>query len=241
MSNLTQILAKGDTTKVQDTITTATTNLPAIMANTAATQAMEVITSSLSNFTEILAKATNAQDRTTERNGISNFTEILAVNGTVENSPPLPCVTASSNSCDTSQGFKNAYGPLSTGMVMLACTLTVVVLVTIIGNTLVLLSVAFNGRLRTAFNCYIVNLAITDVLVATTAMPMYILDTILGYWPFGEYVCSMWIFFDFALTFASVFTLVAISIDRYWSVSWSLHYRIHHSVHKCIGIILFTW
>ena len=35
-----------------------------------------------------------------------------------------------------------------------------------------------------------------------------------GYWPFGEIMCGVWIFFDYGMTFASVFTLVAISLDR---------------------------
>ena len=59
-----------------------------------------------------------------------------------------------------------------------------------------------------------VNLAITDVSVAIFAMSFYTFDVLLGYWPFGEFMCGVWIFFDYGMTFASVFTLVAISFDR---------------------------
>ena len=59
------------------------------------------------------------------------------------------------------------------------------------------------------------NLAVTDVSVGLTAMSFYTFDVLLGYWPFGDFMCGVWIFFDYGLTFTSVFTLVAISLDRY--------------------------
>ena len=72
-----------------------------------------------------------------------------------------------------------------------------IVLVTVAGNILVLIAVKVNKRLQTNFNYYIVNLAITDVAVAITAMSFKATDTMLGYWPFGEELCAMWIFFDY--------------------------------------------
>ena len=81
--------------------------------------------------------------------------------------------------------------------VVLAVFLYAVTLFTIFGNILVLIAVKVNKRLQTNFNYYIVNLAITDVGVAITAMSFKATDTILGYWPFGEALCAMWIFFDY--------------------------------------------
>ena len=42
----------------------------------------------------------------------------------------------------------------------------------------------------------------------------WLLSFDLGSWPFGEFMCAVWIFFDYGMTFASVFTLVVISLDR---------------------------
>jgi hypothetical protein len=69
--------------------------------------------------------------------------------------------------------------------------------VTIIGNVFVLIAVKMNKKLQTTFNYYIVNLAITDVAVAVTAMSFMATHTVLGYWPFGEAICAVWIFFDY--------------------------------------------
>ncbi|XP_069142391.1 alpha-2A adrenergic receptor-like [Argopecten irradians] len=115
------------------------------------------------------------------------------------------------------------------------------VLLTIVGNILVLIAVAKNKRLQTVFNIYVVNLAVTDLLVAVTAMSFYTTETVLGYWPFGEFLCGIWIFVDYGMTFASVFTLIAISVDRFWSVTWSLHYRAHHNKIKAVRLIIAVW
>ena len=125
---------------------------------------------------------------------------------------------------------------IATG-VLLYC----VVLLTIFGNVLVLVAVYTNKTLQTTFNYYVVNLAITDFAVAVTAMSFHTTDNILGYWPFGGFLCGVWIFFDYGMTFVSVFTLILISLDRYWSVTWSNHYRLHHSKRKCVVSIACIW
>ena len=125
---------------------------------------------------------------------------------------------------------------------ILVCTLLIIVtMVTIIGNLIVMLSFYAEKRLRTTFNYYIFNLAVTDFLVACSAMSFYTFDVLLGYWPFGEVLCGFWIFFDYGMTFASVFTLVAISLDRNWSVTWSIHYRTHNTKKKTILVIIAIW
>ncbi|XP_064594836.1 muscarinic acetylcholine receptor M4-like [Liolophura sinensis] len=117
----------------------------------------------------------------------------------------------------------------------------IIVIVTIVGNVLVLMAIKAEKRLQTLFSYYIINLAVTDIAVAVTAMSFYTLDVTLGYWPFGEIMCAIWIFCDYGMTFASVFTLIAISLDRFWSVTWSLHYRTHHTRKKCLIIIGAIW
>ena len=46
---------------------------------------------------------------------------------------------------------------------------------------------------------------------------------------------------DWGMTFASIYTLVAISIDRYWAACYSLHYRRHNTKRRTIVIIVMIW
>jgi hypothetical protein len=87
---------------------------------------------------------------------------------------------------------------------------------TVTGNVMVLLAIKRESSLQTLFNYYIVNLAVTDLGVAVTAMSFYTVDVVLGYCPFGDVMCGVWIFCDYGMTFASVFTLIVISLDRFW-------------------------
>lgn len=125
--------------------------------------------------------------------------------------------------------------------ILLGVFLYLIVSLTIFGNILVLMAIKSHKRLQTVFNIYVVNLALTDVLVAVTAMSFYTLDNILGYWPFGRIMCGVWIFFDYGMTFVSVFTLCIISIDRFWAVSWPIHYKSHNNTKKAIGMVAGVW
>lgn len=125
--------------------------------------------------------------------------------------------------------------------IILAIVLTLIDVITVFGNLLVLLSFIIEKRLLQPFNLFILNLAVTDFLVAITAMTFYTIDTLLGYWPFGYIMCGVWIYFDFAMTFASVFTLVAISIDRFWCVTWAIHYRMHNNRSRTAIILAVIW
>ena len=125
--------------------------------------------------------------------------------------------------------------------VLMGIILYSIVLVTLFGNILVLVAVYVNKNLQTSFNYYVVNLAITDLAVAVTAMSFHTTDNVLGYWPFGEFLCGVWIFFDYGMTFVSVFTLILISVDRFWSVTWSVHYRRYHSRRKSVISIMCIW
>lgn len=47
----------------------------------------------------------------------------------------------------------------------------------------------------------------------------------ISYWPFGELFCKIWLTVDDVATMASVLSIVAITIERYWSINHSVHYR----------------
>ncbi|XP_056899691.1 alpha-1A adrenergic receptor-like isoform X2 [Takifugu flavidus] len=94
----------------------------------------------------------------------------------------------------------------------------------IAGNILVILSVVCNRHLRTPTNYFIINLAIADLLLSTTVLPVSATLEILNYWVFGRIFCDIWAAVDVLCCTASIMSLCVISIDRYIGVSHPLQY-----------------
>lgn len=68
-----------------------------------------------------------------------------------------------------------------------------VIVVTIIGNVLVCIAVCLVRKLRRPCNYLLVSLAVSDLCVAILVMPMSLLYLVLGKWPFGTFMCDLWV------------------------------------------------
>uniref|UniRef100_A0A182JML8 G-protein coupled receptors family 1 profile domain-containing protein n=1 Tax=Anopheles atroparvus TaxID=41427 RepID=A0A182JML8_ANOAO len=124
-------------------------------------------------------------------------------------------------------------------VVILFCLLIVV---TVIGNTLVILSVITTRRLRTVTNCFVMSLAVADWLVGIFVMPPAVAVHLMGSWQLGWILCDIWISLDVLLCTASILSLCAISIDRYLAVTQPLNYsRRRRSKRLALLMILVVW
>lgn len=65
-----------------------------------------------------------------------------------------------------------------------------IAILSISGNTLVFLAVYRDTSLRTVPNAFVISLAITDFLFATTRQPMFIHTLLVGHWDFSDAVCQ---------------------------------------------------
>uniref|UniRef100_A0A8C9X348 Histamine H2 receptor n=1 Tax=Sander lucioperca TaxID=283035 RepID=A0A8C9X348_SANLU len=108
--------------------------------------------------------------------------------------------------------------------VMLGVTLSLLILLTVSGNVLVCLAVCASRRLRCLTNCFIVSLAVTDLLLGLVVLPFSALLQLNNEWPLGPAFCNFYISMDVMLCTASILTLLAISIDRYLAVTRPLRY-----------------
>ncbi|XP_078116921.1 alpha-1A adrenergic receptor-like [Sander vitreus] len=106
----------------------------------------------------------------------------------------------------------------------LALVLGAFIVFAIAGNILVILSVMCNRHLRTPTHYFIINLAIADLLLGTTVLPVSATLEILDYWVFGRIFCDIWAAVDVLCCTASIMSLCVISIDRYIGVSYPLQY-----------------
>ncbi|XP_047210360.1 histamine receptor H2a [Girardinichthys multiradiatus] len=108
--------------------------------------------------------------------------------------------------------------------VMLGVILSLLILLTVGGNVVVCLAVCASRRLRCLTNCFIVSLAVTDLLLGLLVLPFSALLQLTDEWPFGPAFCNFYISMDVMLCTASILTLLAISVDRYLAVTMPLRY-----------------
>ncbi|XP_064509656.1 5-hydroxytryptamine receptor 7-like [Pseudopipra pipra] len=102
-----------------------------------------------------------------------------------------------------------------TEKVVIGAVLSIIILMTIAGNGLVIISVCIVKKLRQPSNYLVVSLAAADLSVAFAVMPFVtITDLVGGEWLFGKVFCNVFIAMDVMCCTASIMTLCIISVDR---------------------------
>ncbi|NWS77454.1 DRD1C protein, partial [Crotophaga sulcirostris] len=106
-----------------------------------------------------------------------------------------------------------------------AAFLFLLILSTLLGNTLVCVAVGKFRHLRSKVtNFFVISLAVSDLFVAVLVMPWKAATEVVGFWPFGAF-CDVWVAFDIMCSTASILNLCIISVDRYWAISNPFRYE----------------
>ncbi|KAM7359232.1 neuropeptide F receptor isoform 2-T2 [Cochliomyia hominivorax] len=86
-----------------------------------------------------------------------------------------------------------------------------------LGNILVVMAVVRKPIMRTARNLFILNLAISDLLLCLVTMPLTLMEILSKYWPFGScaILCKMIAMLQALSIFVSTISITAIAFDRY--------------------------
>ncbi|XP_077981849.1 5-hydroxytryptamine receptor 1A-like [Glandiceps talaboti] len=127
-------------------------------------------------------------------------------------------------------------------IVFVATILTLFIVVTITGQMLVILAVVTEKSLRTPSNYCIVSLALCDLILAVTVMPVGLFTEIKsGQWLLGETFCDIFMFFDVLCCTASIFNLCLISIDRYFSITSPIRYFLKRTPLRAVIVISLCW
>lgn len=111
----------------------------------------------------------------------------------------------------------------------------IVILVSLIGNTLVFAVVCKNRRMRTPVNFFVVNLSAADILITVFYMPRMISRIFLVMeWglsgDLGHVLCKVAPFVEELSAFVSVLTLILMAVDRVFAVLFPLKHIVTNNV-----------
>lgn len=122
---------------------------------------------------------------------------------------------------------------------IIATAYALVMAVSLFGNLLVCYVVFRHRRLRSVTYTFLVNVALSDLLMTCLNIPFSVSRVLLDHWPFGDLLCSLVPFVQVMSVYVSSLTMAAIAVDRYRVILTPLKRRLRPP-HGLI-IMLLLW
>ena len=125
---------------------------------------------------------------------------------------------------------------LETGLLIL------ILLFLVVGNSLTLLVMLLNRRMRTIPNIFVASLAVSDLLIGVFSTgPLGIPTLVTSHWPFNDTICQFQGFIIITMVVASIQTMVLMAVNRYFRIVKSTKYRRYFTKKKTLTMIFVTW
>ena len=117
---------------------------------------------------------------------------------------------------------------------------TLLSVLTVGGNALVYLTVFHFIGIASVTNLFIANLAVTDFGIGLFCIPIVLVsDYLLTKWPFGTFLCKSTSFAQSVFVVCTVYTLIAMSVDRYVAIIHPLNPKLTRK--QCQLFICLLW
>ncbi|XP_077979599.1 allatostatin-A receptor-like [Glandiceps talaboti] len=114
-------------------------------------------------------------------------------------------------------------------------------LVGFVGNTLVIYVVLKVRKMKTTTNLFILNLSIADFLFLLLVVPFTAVGYTVPSWPFGRFICKLTNYLTIVNLYASVFTLMCMSFDRYLAVVYPIRSMKFRNVRNATIVVVAMW
>ncbi|XP_060739450.1 trace amine-associated receptor 1-like [Tachysurus vachellii] len=116
-----------------------------------------------------------------------------------------------------------------------------VVLLTMCGNLLIIISVLHFKQLHTPTNMLLLSLAVSDFFIGALVMPPLLIWTIESCWIFGRHFCIIFLLIGGVLMTISIYNIALIAVDRYLALSNPFLYMSSISRRMICLVVYCNW
>lgn len=110
----------------------------------------------------------------------------------------------------------------------------------LVGNSLTIFVILRNKRMKTVATCFILNLAVADDLFMLS-LPFMAHNTFAHRWLFGSVMCKLMSALYGINLFASIFTMVLMSVDRYLAIVYPLRSIRYRTCKNAVLVCVTIW
>uniref|UniRef100_A0A3B4AYF7 G-protein coupled receptors family 1 profile domain-containing protein n=1 Tax=Periophthalmus magnuspinnatus TaxID=409849 RepID=A0A3B4AYF7_9GOBI len=113
-----------------------------------------------------------------------------------------------------------------------------IVTVSVLGNVVIIWIILSHKRMRTVTNYFLVNLAFAEASMSTFNTVINFAYAVHNEWYFGFVYCRFHNFFPIAAIFASIYSMMAIALDRYIAIIHPLQQRLSPTETRVVVVII---
>lgn len=113
-------------------------------------------------------------------------------------------------------------------------------MMSLIGNSLICIIIYFEKSMHTVTNYYLFNLAISDLILTFTII-WEIFDYVAPTYNCSPLMCQISWFTNLCLWSSGIFTMTALSIERYFAICQPFKFKLSSDWHRVVKIIAILW
>lgn len=114
-------------------------------------------------------------------------------------------------------------------------------LVTVAGNTLIILVIGSDPRLHTPMYFFLTNLSFVDICFTTNLIPKLLVSHVAGTWTISYPHCLTQMYFLISFANLDTLLLAAMALDRYVAICKPLQYHTIITPQLCRGLMALMW
>ncbi|XP_066562220.1 G-protein coupled receptor 161 [Amia ocellicauda] len=146
------------------------------------------------------------------------------------------------NSCSNGTSPTNDTAGGGSGVVVVESIFAVAItLLVFFGNLLIVVTLYKKPYLLTPSNKFVFSLTLSNLLLSVLVLPFVVASSVRREWIFGVVWCNFTALLYLLISSASMLTLGAIAIDRYYAVLYPMVYPMKITGNRAVVAIVYVW